>query len=94
MQNPLFILPDSKNKGTDDRMACTRQPCENTDDSGTYSQSQGKKVLVLGLEKSGKSCLLAAMSNEDTRKPYQPTRGFNVVCLTNIGARLDIMEGM
>ena len=70
-----------------------RQPCENTDDSGSYSVASGKKVLVLGLDKSGKSCLLAALTNEETQKPYQPTLGFNVVCITNIGERLDIMEG-
>ena len=69
-----------------------RQPSENTDDSNMYIPAAGTKVLVLGLEKSGKSCLLAAMVNEETHKPYQPTPGFNAICITNINQRLDIME--
>ena len=62
------------------------------DDSEVSVQGSGKKVLVLGLEKSGKSCLLAAMTHDETEKQYQPTLGFNVVCITNIGERLNIME--
>ncbi|XP_065071916.1 ADP-ribosylation factor-like protein 3 [Rhopilema esculentum] len=65
------------------------QPSENFDE---YEAASGKKVLVLGLEKSGKSCLLAAMLNEQAQKEYQPTLGFNVICITNINKRLDIME--
>jgi len=69
-----------------------RQPSENTDDSNMYIPAAGTKIIVLGLEKSGKSSLLAAMVNDETQKPYQPTPGFNAICITNIDQRLDIME--
>ena len=76
---------------------CDRLPSENVDDTDYDERtisSSGKKVLVLGLERSGKSCLLAALSNQEVLKDYEPTLGFNVVCITNVGQRLDIIEGV
>lgn len=87
----IFIL-GAKVEGETSGTMCKRQPSENIDDSEINVQQQGTKVLVLGLEKSGKTCLLAAMTNEENERQYQPTLGFNIVCITNIGERLDIME--
>eukprot|EP00794_Sanderia_malayensis_P005379 gene5378-6052_t len=59
----------------------------------TQVSESGTKVLVLGLEKAGKSCLLAALSSEEETKAYEPTQGFNVICMSTQSApRLDIME--
>lgn len=43
-----------------------------------------KKILLLGLEKSGKSCLLAKLSrNMNKEAEYIPTKGYNVVCISH-----------
>ena len=47
---------------------------------------------MLGLQKCGKTCLLAALTHEEDERPYSPTKGFNVVCITNLEQRLNIME--
>lgn len=76
---------------------CGGEPSEN-EDQGDYDVGEisraGRRVLVLGLQEAGKSCLLAALSSEGEPKEYQTTLGLNVVCIgTNNGPRLDFMEG-
>ena len=52
-----------------------------------------KKVLVLGLERSGKTCLLSALSHEEPFElEYKSTQGFNVVCITSDDLTLSIWE--
>ena len=54
-----------------------------------------KKVLLLGLDGSGKSAFLAALSQSGNiqREETRPTEGFNVVSLTTDGMELNIWEG-
>ena len=86
-----MLLPDLAEERPKREIVTNLQPSENVDENDAGS---GKKVLVLGLEKSGKSCILAALLNDQAQKEYQPTLGFNAVCITNIDKRLDIMESM
>ena len=53
-----------------------------------------RKVLILGLEQSGKSALLSQLSKEGTDcSQYIPTKGFNVVCISFDKVDLNIWEG-
>ena len=49
---------------------------------------------MLGLDQSGKSCLLSALSQQTPSEMYQATEGFNVITVQNERAKnnLDIWE--
>ena len=73
-------------------------------DARSKSKEQGeeeeglpaKRVLLLGLDGSGKSAFLAALSQQGNvhREETKPTEGFNVVSLTTDGMALNMWEGM
>ena len=68
-----------------------------SDDSETAGEAAEKKVLVLGLENSGKSTFLAALAQHDSpvtseREDSQPTQGFHVVCVSTRGVSLNVWE--
>lgn len=68
-----------------------------SDDRETAGDAAEKKVLVLGLENSGKSTFLAALAQHDSpvtseREVSQPTQGFNVVCVSTGGVSLNVWE--
>lgn len=67
------------------------------DDSETAGEAAEKKVLVLGLENSGKSTFLAALAQHDSpvtseREDSQPTQGFHIVCVSTRGVSLNVWE--
>jgi len=71
-----------------------RGPTESTciDDFEVDSKAS-RKVLILGLEQSGKSALLSQISKEGTDcSEYLPTKGFNVVCISFDKIDLNIWE--
>lgn len=56
-------------------------------------QKPSRKVLLLGLEKSGKSALLSQLSREGKDCTiYEPTKGFNVVCISFDNIDLSLWE--
>lgn len=68
-----------------------------SDDSETAGEAAEKKVLVLGLQNSGKSTFLAALAQHDSpvtseREDSQPTQGFHVVCVSTRGVSLNVWE--
>lgn len=58
--------------------------------------NEGKKILLLGLDGSGKSAFLAALSQQGNvqrlREETKPTDGFNVVCVNSEGVVLNLWE--
>ena len=64
----------------------------------TASEICEKKVLVLGIEGSGKSTFLAALAQHDSpitsaeREGTTPTEGFHVVCVSTEGVSLNVWE--
>ena len=54
--------------------------------------SPEKKVLVLGLEGAGKTCILAALGKQDHPHKSKPTEGFNVMCVQTDKYSLNIWE--
>ena len=64
----------------------------------TVSEISEKKVLVLGIEGSGKSTFLAALAQHDSpitsaeREGTTPTEGFHVVCVSTEGVSLNVWE--
>ena len=64
----------------------------------TASEISEKKVLVLGIEGSGKSTFLAALAQHDSpitsaeREGTTPTEGFHVVCVSTEGVSLNVWE--
>lgn len=59
------------------------------------TRKAAKRVLLLGLDGSGKSAFLAALSQYGNvqREETRPTEGFNVVSLTTDGTEINIWEG-
>ena len=57
-------------------------------------ENSEKKVLVLGLDGAGKSCLLAALGKQDEPNKTKPTEGFNVMCVETEKVTLSIWESM
>lgn len=52
-----------------------------------------RKILLLGLEKCGKSCLLAKLShNMMEENTYAPTKGYNVVCVAHQNHNISMWE--
>ncbi len=51
-----------------------------------------RKVLVLGLDGAGKSCILAALGKQDKPHDSKPTDGFNVMCIETDKHALNIWE--
>merc|ERR1711990_396793 len=49
------------------------------------------RILVLGLDNSGKTTILKAMSDEDTTS-IMPTQGFNIKSLTQDGFKLNVWD--
>lgn len=64
----------------------------------TASEIPEKKVLVLGIEGSGKSTFLAALAQHNSpitsteRERTTPTEGFHVVCVSTEGVSLNVWE--
>ena len=59
----------------------------------TETQNE-RKVLVLGLDNSGKSTLLANISKNDPTSVTQPTQGFKVICYQTGKIKLSFWESM
>ena len=57
-------------------------------------ESPEKKVLMLGLDGAGKSCILAALGKQDHPHKSKPTEGFNVMCVQTDKYSLNIWESM
>jgi len=69
-----------------------KTPCEDEDD-GFSEQKASRKILLLGLDNCGKSSLLSQLSKEGTNcLEYEPTKGFNVVCISFETIDLSIWE--
>ncbi|XP_071793675.1 ADP-ribosylation factor-like protein 3 [Asterias amurensis] len=51
-----------------------------------------KRILVLGLDNSGKSSLLRCLTHSESSGPPDPTEGFNVMCVQTKAATLNIWE--
>merc|ERR1711957_643938 len=49
------------------------------------------RILVLGLDNSGKTTILKAMSDEDATN-IMPTQGFNIKSLTQDGFKLNVWD--
>lgn len=78
----------------DDFIASKREPVEvDSLDDVFMEQKLHRKVLLLGLENSGKSSLLSQMSKEGNNcVKYEPTKGFNVVCISFENVDISIWE--
>ncbi|XP_065649549.1 uncharacterized protein LOC136078218 [Hydra vulgaris] len=65
---------------------------ENVDDDFS-EQKMVRKIVILGLENSGKSTLLAQLSKKGNHYiEYKPTKGFNVKCISFDNCDLSIWE--
>ena len=62
-------------------------------DVATTKSVQSVKVLVLGLEKCGKTSMLNLLSNNSNSGPYLATTGFNAVQVEKDNFALSIVEG-
>ncbi|XP_022080828.1 ADP-ribosylation factor-like protein 3 [Acanthaster planci] len=51
-----------------------------------------KRILVLGLDNSGKSSLLRCLTHSEHTGPPDPTEGFNVMCVQTQNVTLNIWE--
>ncbi|XP_038046551.1 ADP-ribosylation factor-like protein 3 [Patiria miniata] len=51
-----------------------------------------KRILVLGLDNSGKSSLLRCLTQSENAGPPDPTEGFNVMCVQTQAVTLNIWE--
>ena len=52
------------------------------------------KVLVLGLDGSGKTSMLDLLASKASNETYQPTTGFNAVQILKEDLELNIVEGL
>ncbi|GAB1598673.1 ADP-ribosylation factor-like protein 3 [Argonauta hians] len=90
---------DSKNKADEEVKLCDGDTLENVNKLLKHEQQilqnatvkttkiddhEKKRVLVLGIEKAGKTTFISAMSNQPSSEKYSPTQGFSVVT-TSIG---------
>ncbi|XP_067000987.2 uncharacterized protein [Anabrus simplex] len=66
---------------------------EGFEDVSRLEENPERRILVLGLEKSGKSTILSQVtSGKCKNEEIKPTEGFNVTCLNNGGISLNIWE--
>ncbi|EDO47620.1 predicted protein [Nematostella vectensis] len=76
--------------------ATKRQEADEEWEGSAGNSVPEKRILVLGLDGSGKSVFLSALSQGDSSKRPSTTKteGFNVVCLTTDGLNLNIWESI
>lgn len=55
-------------------------------------ESGGTQILVLGLDGSGKTSLLRALSTGSTEQDVQPTQGFNGVSVSRDDLHVEFLE--
>ena len=74
------------------------QACGSKDTCNEDHQSDDealeKRILVLGLDGAGKTTFAAALAQQTLsfREETNPTEGFNVICVTTDGVKLNIWE--
>lgn len=58
-------------------------------------ESHNKRILVLGLDNSGKSSLIHRLNAKKRAERYEskPTEGFNIVCIETGNDPMNIWEG-
>ena len=58
---------------------------------GLRKSEKEARILVLGLDNSGKTTILRALSDEDTEN-IAPTQGFNIKALSRDGFKLNVWD--
>lgn len=93
--NLVCRLVENSNEVFEEDSPRKQQPIEDDFimDEFEVDRKASRKILILGLENSGKSALLSQLSKEGTDcSMYQPTKGFNVVCISFEKIDLNIWE--
>ncbi|XP_002740037.1 ADP-ribosylation factor-like protein 3 [Saccoglossus kowalevskii] len=58
----------------------------------TEDDSPEKRVLVLGLDGSGKTSILSCLANQENKEETKPTEGFHVIVVQSEGVTLNVWE--